>query len=331
MSPRATAQKRPRIAVIYCGGLAGTRRRGGTVFRSDRHVGIWLQSFPEIQFIADVEPVFIFDGPATDITPTHWQATASAVHRRMNRFDGFIVVQGVATIPYTAAALSFMLQSLPRPLVLTGAVDVTADEGMNIGIRANLLNALQVATLGIPGVSVLFGARLIAGTQVVPSMPGAVNLFGSYDGATLGEVNFGIFLQKTKRHQVRSDHQFAPDIDANVDVIEYHPGLSALQLRRTVAEGAHGVVIRELPAAPIPGSVLEAMARSKPGVPLLLHRPTPGVRAPRPIVDVSGMSHITAIVKLMWTLGQTTDLRRVHALIRDNLAGEYGNGRTPQL
>ena len=82
----------------------------------------WLKSMPELGIIADVEPVFVFDQNSVDITPAVWIKLAQEIHKRMNDATGFVVLHSVDNLLYTAAALSFMLQNLTKPISFTGGV-----------------------------------------------------------------------------------------------------------------------------------------------------------------------------------------------------------------
>ena len=80
----------------------------------------WLKSMPELGIIADVEPVFVFDQNSVDITPAVWIKLAQEIHQRMDQATGFVVLHSVDNLLYTAAALSFMLQNLTKPIIFTG-------------------------------------------------------------------------------------------------------------------------------------------------------------------------------------------------------------------
>lgn len=55
------------------------------------------------------------------ITPGHWQMIVRCIREHYNEYDGFIITHGTDTLAYTAAALSYMIQGSPKPIILTGA------------------------------------------------------------------------------------------------------------------------------------------------------------------------------------------------------------------
>ena len=112
-----------------------------------------------------------FDTPidSSDVAPRHWRSIASTVMECMDRFDGFVVLHGTDTMAYTASALSFMLEGLRKPVILTGSqlpIGIPRTDG-----RENLLSALMLAadmTDGEPTiqeVAVYFGNHLFRGNR----------------------------------------------------------------------------------------------------------------------------------------------------------------------
>ena len=83
-----------------------------------------------------------------------WINLAKDVKRFYNHFDGFVILHGTDTLPYAASALSFILENLSKPVVMTGS-ELPIDRLRNDG-RQNLLGALLFAGGGydIPEVTV---------------------------------------------------------------------------------------------------------------------------------------------------------------------------------
>ena len=80
---------------------------------------------------------------SSDMRPEHWQQIACSIRDNYDRYDGFVVLHGTDTMAYTASALSFMLQGLSKPVIITGS-QLPIGEVRTDG-EENLITALQIA------------------------------------------------------------------------------------------------------------------------------------------------------------------------------------------
>ena len=58
---------------------------------------------------------------SSNMTPQHWHLIATDIADHYHDYDGFIILHGTDTMAYTASALSFMLENLAKPVILTGS------------------------------------------------------------------------------------------------------------------------------------------------------------------------------------------------------------------
>src|SRR2546430_7224761 len=77
------------------------------------------KSVPEIGRLARISVCAPFALDSSSMVPGHWATLAELIARRMDAFDGFVVTHGTDTMAYTAAALSFLLEGLRKPVILT--------------------------------------------------------------------------------------------------------------------------------------------------------------------------------------------------------------------
>jgi len=77
------------------------------------------------------------------MNPKYWMEMARAIEENFDRFDGFVVLHGTDTMSYTASALSFMLENLHKPVIITGS-QLPIGEVRTDG-EENLITALQIA------------------------------------------------------------------------------------------------------------------------------------------------------------------------------------------
>ena len=80
-----------------------------------------LRCVPEISSLCSVTCEELFSIDSTNVTPAHWLTIARAIRARYEEYDGFVIAHGTDTMAYTAAALSYLIQYSPKPIILTGA------------------------------------------------------------------------------------------------------------------------------------------------------------------------------------------------------------------
>src|SRR5699024_4478517 len=100
----------------------------------------------------DVEAPFFKD--SSDVGVTQWQQLIKAIAAQYKNYDGFVILHGTDTMAYTASALSFGLQNLGKPVILTGSQVPMAN--LRSDARRNLINAIEMATLPLPEVAICF-------------------------------------------------------------------------------------------------------------------------------------------------------------------------------
>lgn len=82
-----------------------------------------LSFVPRIGEMCHVDCVQLYSLDSTNIRPAHWLGVARAVRENYDRYDGFVISHGTDTMAYTAAALSYLIQGSPKPIVLTGSAE----------------------------------------------------------------------------------------------------------------------------------------------------------------------------------------------------------------
>ena len=158
------------ILIIYTGGTIGSVQttEGGLApldfSEIHRHVPELVQDELTIEAIS-------FDPPidSSNVSVAHWLQLARTIQSRYDAFDGFVILHGTDTLAYTASALSFMLEGLHKPVILTGSqlpIGLPRTDG-----RENLLSAVEIACArGIDApmvqeVAVYFGSSLYRGNR----------------------------------------------------------------------------------------------------------------------------------------------------------------------
>ncbi len=91
-----------------------------------------------------VDSLQIFNIDSTNMQPKHWLVIAKAIEDHYNAYDGFVICHGTDTMAYTAAALSYLVQNSPKPIVITGAQKPIDME--NTDARTNLSDSFRFAS-----------------------------------------------------------------------------------------------------------------------------------------------------------------------------------------
>ncbi len=153
---------------------------------------------------AELEPHPIARVDGSDIVPEHWKQLITSIKENYETFDGFLVTHGTNTMGYTCAALSFALDNLNKPVVVTGSQVPYGLPGSDALI--NLENALRVALhpqVQMRGVVCVFGSHIIAGTRVKKSTEFDLDAFAPVSGSSLGRIGRTIdfYQANLKRHE----------------------------------------------------------------------------------------------------------------------------------
>ena len=325
---------RKKICLLFAGGtkLSHSSGKGFEVKKTD-DIKPWLMHFEELNIMADIESVFIFGGKSENVTVDQWIKLIDEIKKRINSSDGFVVLQGPQTMNYTACALTFAFQNLNKPIILTGSPFTPQtksqqadplEEYKGLGIKANLLNAIQVALSDINQVAILFGSRLISGVQAVQATPPGLNFFDSFSGHFLGRVDFGISLfGKTKKSKAKM--KFSNGFDNKVSILDWHPGVDVSLIQNLKKQKIHGLIIRMHHQTVLPDSFLPALRKlAKDSIPVIIYQSGQEQKSLKGanIIMIENMSLSAVLVKLMWVLAQTKSLSKIKSLMARNLSGE---------
>ena len=153
---------RKRLLFVHTGGTLGMVPEGGPgALAPSSYAENLLPYVRGLGERVDIVGEVFSNIDSTDMDPSHWEGLARLISDRMDDFDGFLVLHGTDTMAYTASALSFMLQNLPKPVVLTGSQRPVAE--LRTDARTNLIHSALCATLDIPEVTLFFGTHLFRG------------------------------------------------------------------------------------------------------------------------------------------------------------------------
>ena len=169
--------EKPRILIVATGGTIASAEEGNGL--TPQLTGEQLTAFvPEIAEIAQVDVVQAMNIDSSNMRPASWQTIGDALLERYENYDGFVVLHGTDTMAYTAAALSYLVQDSPRPIVLTGSQQPMGNPFTDA--RLNLYQSVLYAADPLSrDVSVVFGGAVIAGTRARKQRTMSFNAFAS--------------------------------------------------------------------------------------------------------------------------------------------------------
>lgn len=222
------------VLLIYTGGTIGMGRNPSTGALEPLDFNHLVDSMPEFKFIkADID-VYQFTSPidSSDMQPENWAQIVRIISRNYQRYDGFVILHGTDTMAYTASALSFMLENLTKPVILTGS-QLPMGQLRTDG-KENLITSIELATLKdgegharIPEVCIYFSGHLLRGNRATKINADGFYAFNSFNYPHLCDagVNFDIhdhYVLKPDFHKPMTPH-FA--LDSCVAVFSLFPGI----------------------------------------------------------------------------------------------------------
>lgn len=231
---------RRRVMLIYTGGTIGMIRNPESGALETFNFEHLRKHVPELNQFDCVIRSYQFNPPidSSDMEPPLWAKLVNIIQYNYDQFDGFVILHGTDTMAYTASALSFMLENLAKPVILTGSqlpIGVLRTDG-----KENLITAIELAAAHdeegnalVPEVCVFFGQHLFRGNRTTKSSSENFNAFSSYNYPELARTginvnyNFGSILKPDPQKV------FVPHVeyDSSVLAITLFPGI-----RREVIE-----------------------------------------------------------------------------------------------
>lgn len=223
-----------KVLIIYTGGTIGMVRNhisGGLVAFDFNHL---FDQIPELHRL-DVELTSIsFEKPidSSEIHPGVWKALASLIHENYDLYDGFVVLHGSDTMAFTASALSFMLQGLKKPIVLTGSqlpIGTIRTDG-----KENFITAVEIAAMHddvgdalVQEVAIYFEYSLYRGNRTSKVSASEFEAFKSGNFPELARAGVEI---KFDQHALYRTHlnelHYFPEIDNRIGHISLYPGIN---------------------------------------------------------------------------------------------------------
>lgn len=287
-----------------------------------------LRYIPDISRICQVDCVQLFSLDSTNIQPKHWVRIAAALREHYLDYDGFVISHGTDTMAYTAAALSYLVQGSPKPIVLTGAQKPIGFETTDS--KQNLRDAFRVAASDLAGVMVVFNGKVILGTRARKVRSKSFEAFSSINYPFLGLVQDGQLIRYI-RPEARVSPEFYDRVDPKVALMKLIPGADC-SVADYLLEKNDALIIESFGVGGLPaykaGDFYDVVKRGleagktvvmttqveNEGSDLSIYHVGTQVKRNLPILEAYDMTTEAVTAKLMWILGQTREQRQVAEL-----------------
>ncbi len=329
------------IHLIYTGGTIGMVRRSDGALEP-ASIEDLLKYAPELDLLGGWDYATLAPPrDSVDLGPQDWLRLARHIGKRYHDYDGFVILHGTDTMVYTAAALSFLLEGLHKPIILTGAqLPIGA---VRNDARSNLITAIELAASGHPQVQevgIYFNGLLLRGNRAIKTSIFAFNAFDSPNFPPLARVGVYIHYPAIPPRPPAPDqltvHQ---QLSTDVALIKLFPGITPSLLESLIDAPIKGLVLETFGSGNIPdtkglidiieraisqrGLLTVAITQQRQGI-VQLHAYAAGRRLlDAGVVPGYDMTPSTALVKLMFLIAQTqmsSQARRTH--LASNLRGE---------
>lgn len=238
--------KKKNIYIAYTGGTIGMRKSNNGYIPITGYFQKQLIKMPEFHspeipnfFIKEYNPLI----DSSNMSPIEWQKIADDIKKNYYKYDGFVVLHGTDTMAYTASALSFILENLEKPIIITGS-QIPIAEIRSDGTQ-NLLNALfMIANYPINEVTVFFNRKLYRGNRTTKSNADGFNAFSSPNIAPLLEVGINIrYLYKNKslkKYKRLKVYKIKPQ---PISIITIYPGISSKILKNFLLHPVKALIL----------------------------------------------------------------------------------------
>jgi len=328
------------IYVAYTGGTIGMQRSTQGYIPVSGHLQQQLAQMPEFHrpempdfTIHEYQPLM----DSSDMTPADWQHIADDIAANYDNYDGFVILHGTDTMAFTASALSFMLENLSKPVIVTGS-QIPLEELRSDG-QINLLNSLYIAAnYPINEVSLFFNNRLYRGNRSTKAHADGFDAFSSPNLPPLLEA--GIHIRRLNTPPAPRGlgplivHTVVPQ---PIGVVTIYPGMSAdvvsnflrqpvkaLILRSYGVGNApqQGAFIHELREACTRGIIVINLTQCMSGKVNMGGYATGNALAQAGVISGADMTVEAALTKLHYLLSQQQDVSTIRAAMSQNLRGE---------
>lgn len=335
------------ILMIYTGGTIGMIQNAETGALESFNFDHLLNHVPELKRLnIDIDSI-TFDPPidSSDMEPEMWSRIVTIIEERYERYDGFVILHGTDTMAFTASALSFMLEDLMKPVILTGSqlpIGALRTDG-----KENIITAIEIAAAKnadgnpmVPEVCIFFHEKLMRGNRSTKINSESFGAFGSnnYPLLAMAGTEIQFYTRNIRKYipglKLKAHHEY----NSNIIIFSLFPGMQKEVVEKVLsAKELKGIIFRTFGAGNAPQKkwLIDALSKATAEGKIIINitqcaggrvhmeRYGTGLQLQEAGV-ISGRDSTVeaALTKLMYLLGKNLPTEEVRRRMEISFAGE---------
>ena len=308
-----------RILIIATGGTIASERTPYGLIPAMTPEQL-LSYLPELGKEIEINTISLFSIDSTNMMPDNWVAISEAIRAAYDDYDGFVVCHGTDTMAYSAAAVSYLIQNSPKPIVFTGAQKPMGSEitDAKTNLRDSIIYASDEESYGV---QIVFDGKAIAGTRAKKTRTMSFSAFSSINYPYLAGIYDGRIIRYADNGIKGARPLFSSNINQKVYLMKLVPGITP-DLIPSIFASYDGIIIESFGADGIPenieGQLFDELAKYDPlkkvvvmatqvqyeGSNIDVYQVGKKLSSKFNILEARDMTLEAAYTKLMWVLAQ---------------------------
>ena len=311
---------------------------GGTIASKETENGLTpamtgeelAASVPCIKDKCEITVMQLMNIDSTNMRPRLWQLMSDTIIEHYNDYDGFVILHGTDTMAYTAAALSYLIQDSPKPIVLTGSQKPMGNPytDAKINLYQSILYALDDHSCDV---TVVFNGKAIAGTRARKQRTRSFAAFESMNFPVLALIHDDKILRYFRdREPSMDDLKTYHNLNDRVFVLKLTPEVKA-DIFHLLSSHYDAIILETFGIGGIPeyddsfekaifdwvnsGKTLAVTTQvPEEGCDMEVYKVGKKYSEHPGILQAGDMTTESIVAKLMWILGQTNDQKEIRKM-----------------